>query len=218
MEGSQSESVDTDTLMALLKEKAKELKQTQKKLKKVEDKFVEMHKSQKNLISDRETFIQFLHVVFPQSLLNDEILIMPEGAEGYGMFDINHLRQFFTLTAQSKENEQLSLVQTMQDQKKILADKIGEYEERETQNHKQSMDIQNRLNELLEQNDELKERLSEQQNDSKAQVVREEVERKYADQLEQLERQLKEVESENSEIKAKQLMNAFQGQGGDDGN
>ena len=39
------DSPDNDTLMQLLKEKAKELKQSQKKLKKVEDKFVEMHKS-----------------------------------------------------------------------------------------------------------------------------------------------------------------------------
>lgn len=59
------ESLDSDTLIQLLKEKAKELKTSQKKLKKVEDKFVEMHKSQKNLINDRETFIQFLHLVFP---------------------------------------------------------------------------------------------------------------------------------------------------------
>jgi len=55
MEG--DDTLDSETLIQLLKEKAKELKQTQKKLKKVEDKFVEMHKSQKNLISDRETFI-----------------------------------------------------------------------------------------------------------------------------------------------------------------
>ena len=39
------ESLDSDTLIQLLKEKAKELKTSQKKLKKVEDKFVEMHKS-----------------------------------------------------------------------------------------------------------------------------------------------------------------------------
>ena len=41
----QDESLDTETLIQLLKEKAKELKTAQKKLKKVEDKFVEMHKS-----------------------------------------------------------------------------------------------------------------------------------------------------------------------------
>ena len=85
-------SLDLDTLMQLLKEKAKELKQTQKKLKKVEDKFVEVHKQNKSVLSDRENFIQFLHVVYPQNLLEDEILIMPEGPDGYGMFDVNHLR------------------------------------------------------------------------------------------------------------------------------
>lgn len=51
-----------------------------------------MHKSQKNLINDRETFIQFLHLIFPQSLLEEEIMLMPEGSDGYGMFDYNHLR------------------------------------------------------------------------------------------------------------------------------
>jgi hypothetical protein len=51
------DSIDMESLMQLLKEKAKELKSTQKKLKKVEDKFVEMHKAQKNLVNDREVFI-----------------------------------------------------------------------------------------------------------------------------------------------------------------
>lgn len=124
-----AEGLDNETLMQLLKEKAKELKQSQKKLKKVEDKFVEMHKSQKNLMNDRETFIQFLHLVFPQSLLEEEIMLMPEGSEGFGMFDFNHLRQFWTLTKQNQENEHLAMLETMQDQKKIMAQKILEYEE-----------------------------------------------------------------------------------------
>jgi chromosome segregation ATPase len=66
-------------LMQLLKEKAKELKQTQKKLKKVEDKFVEIHKAQKNIIDDREVLLQFLQLVFPPKILEEEIMIMPEG-------------------------------------------------------------------------------------------------------------------------------------------
>ena len=86
------ESLDAETLMQLLKEKAKEQNKTMKKLKRVEDKFVEMHKTQKNLINDRETFIQFLHLVFPQNLLDEEIMLMPEGTEGFGMFDYNHIR------------------------------------------------------------------------------------------------------------------------------
>ena len=89
--GKVDEGLDNDTLMSLLKEKAKELKSTQKKLKKVEDKFVEFHKAQKKLLNDRETFIQFLQVVFPKKLLEEEIMLMPEGPEGYGLLDFNHI-------------------------------------------------------------------------------------------------------------------------------
>jgi hypothetical protein len=55
---------DPETLLSLLKEKAKELRQTQKKLGKVEERFIETHKNMKDLITDRETFIHFLHLVF----------------------------------------------------------------------------------------------------------------------------------------------------------
>lgn len=41
--------LDNDTLMQLLKEKAKELKTLQKKLDKVEEKFFAIHKQQKAL-------------------------------------------------------------------------------------------------------------------------------------------------------------------------
>jgi len=51
-----------------------------------------------------------LQSIFPKGLLDEEILIMPEGPDGYGMFDINHLRQFWTLNQKAKENEHLSLV------------------------------------------------------------------------------------------------------------
>jgi cellobiose-specific phosphotransferase system component IIA len=57
--------------VSLLKEKAKELKLVQKKLTKVEDKFVETHKLQKALVRDRETLQLFLNLVFgghPQTI------------------------------------------------------------------------------------------------------------------------------------------------------
>ena len=69
--------MNPDTLMMLLQEKAREMKQTQKKLKKVEEKYVEIHKQNKGLLQDRETFIQFLHLVFPQNHL-DELLLPDE--------------------------------------------------------------------------------------------------------------------------------------------
>jgi hypothetical protein len=44
-------------MVTLLKEKAKEIKQLIKKNKKLEEKYVELHKKEKGLIKDRETFI-----------------------------------------------------------------------------------------------------------------------------------------------------------------
>jgi len=52
-----SEDMSQEHLLSLLKDKAKDLKQTQKKLKKVEEKFVDIHKQFKGLVQDRETFI-----------------------------------------------------------------------------------------------------------------------------------------------------------------
>ena len=40
-----NETLDAETLMKLLKEKQKEINKTSKKLTRVEDKFVEMHKT-----------------------------------------------------------------------------------------------------------------------------------------------------------------------------
>jgi hypothetical protein len=49
--------IDKETLLSLLKDKAKENKNLSKKLKKLEEKYVELHKREKGLLKDRETFI-----------------------------------------------------------------------------------------------------------------------------------------------------------------
>ena len=67
---------------------------------------------------------------------------MPEGSEGYGMFDYNHIRQFWTLTQQNKENEHLAIMQAMQDEKKLLCDRIKELEStQKEQAHKGAWDM-----------------------------------------------------------------------------
>lgn len=98
MKDADAEALDADTLMSLLREKAKELKKAQNKIRKIEDKFVDFHKTHISLQRDRETFLEFLRVVFPQKLLEEEILLIPEGPEGYGKIDLNHLSQFWQLT------------------------------------------------------------------------------------------------------------------------
>ena len=89
---SAKDALDPQTLMSLLKEKAKELRKTQTKLNKVEEKFVGIHKKEKALLKDRETFIAFLYLVFPEDVLKE--LLLPD--DQYGIYDIEHIQQFWT--------------------------------------------------------------------------------------------------------------------------
>jgi len=94
-------------------------------------------------------------------------------------------------------------MQGMQDQKKMLAEKIAEYESREMATDKVNSDVQDKLRSLLEQNDELREKLNDFNNDAKLKEVRQQVEQEYLDRLTAMEKQVKEVQAENSEFKAK---------------
>ena len=76
------------TLTNLLKDKQKELTRTSKKLNKVEEKFIEIHEKQKLLTQDRDTFINFMHVVFPENILSE--VLLPD--DKVGSYDIEHLR------------------------------------------------------------------------------------------------------------------------------
>ena len=72
---------DSDTLMSLLKEKAKELKTLQKKLDKVEEKFFQTHKQQKALLKDRDTFVALLKIIFSEMPDTLAEVLLPDNAE-----------------------------------------------------------------------------------------------------------------------------------------
>ena len=61
-------------MVAKLKEKDKELFKQSKKLQRIEQKFVEMHEARTNLKSDRDTFLNFLTLVFPEPTLSEVLL------------------------------------------------------------------------------------------------------------------------------------------------
>ena len=122
---------DPETLLTLLKEKAKELKLAQKKLSKVEDRYVETHKLQKALLRDRETFIQLLKVIFTEADLLREV-ILDDTADNYGLYDITQLQEFYVLLKTSSEKQHLlekdSLFQELR-QLKATADRVPHLEQ-----------------------------------------------------------------------------------------
>ena len=96
-------------------------------MKKLEEKYVELHKREKGLLKDRETFISFMHLVFPQQIL-DEVLISEAGEGGaeatFGLYDIEHLRQFWTLYKQQTDAESTHIITHMREEKQMLMQKI----------------------------------------------------------------------------------------------
>ena len=69
------------------------------------------------------------------------------------MFDYNHLRQFWTLTKQNQDNEHLSVIQNLQDQKKMLDDKIKQYDKNQGDSENNNELINSKLTKLQEEND-----------------------------------------------------------------
>ena len=138
-----SEEVNTETLMQLLKEKAKLLKQTEKKLKKIEEKYVEVFKQNKDLQRDRETFIQFLHVIFPQHILDE--LLLPD--DKIGLYDIDYLKNFWTLQKKQSDTENTQIIEVMKEEKKEMYQQLSEV--RKEMEEKRS--FEKRISELEEQ-------------------------------------------------------------------
>jgi len=59
--------MDSDQLIKTLKDR-------DKKLKKVESKFVEVHEARRLLKQDRDTFLNFLTLIFPEPTINEVLL------------------------------------------------------------------------------------------------------------------------------------------------
>lgn len=56
-----------------------------------------MVESFRGLLQDRQTFIQFLHLVLPSDVLEEKITdILNLGKDGYGLFDYNNLFDIWT--------------------------------------------------------------------------------------------------------------------------
>lgn len=187
--------------MALLKEKTKELKATQKKLKKVEEKFVDLHKQQKKLVQDRETFIQFLHLVFPASHLEE--LLLPD--DQLGLYDIDHLRNFWTLYKNQTDQESMHIIQVLREEKQLMFTNLQKLEkEQESKEYleRRVMEMDVQMNKIQEEIQSYIKKVTEKDLLIKQQEEQLRSSKSVSDRIRDLER-------ENSELKAKQLMSSL---------
>jgi hypothetical protein len=189
-------------MLSLLKEKASENKQLARKLKKLEEKYVELNKREKGLVKDRETFIQFLHLVFPVQMLEE--VLLPETVEA-GLYDIEHLKQFWTHLKTQSENESVNIIAVMKEEKLFLMQKIHSYEKESGEKaglERRQVELESTVAQLNQELSQLKRTL--QIKDAELLGYQEKVEE--GDELSERVRQL---ERENSELKAAKLMSMF---------
>ena len=130
------EEVKKETLVAMLRDKAKELKKLESMKKKVEERYLTVFKENKNLRQDKETFDSFLYAVFPRE--DAEQLVMEES----GMYQLDHLKNFYQLIKNKKVNENDDIVKLMQEEKKILQEKIKQLSDKTTENEQLRDDLE----------------------------------------------------------------------------
>lgn len=78
-----ADSQDPETLLLLLKDKAKEIKALKKKVKKVEEKYVEMFKSNKMISIDRENLVKLLVESYSDPEVKHKLTIEDLGSYNY---------------------------------------------------------------------------------------------------------------------------------------
>ena len=76
-----------------------------KMLAKMETKYVNIHEGKQKLQQDRDTFVQFIQLVFEGPMLEE--VLLPD--DKIGSYDIEHMRQFWIL--QKARNEQSVMIE-----------------------------------------------------------------------------------------------------------
>ena len=103
----------------------KTVKDRDKKLRKVESKFLEGYEERRKLKTDRDTFLNFLTLIFPEETLQE--VLLPEDQVGH--YDIDHLRNFWQLTQSKQAASQLTESDNYQKEIESLKEQLVTHEE-----------------------------------------------------------------------------------------
>ena len=124
-----------------------------------------------------------------------------------GLYDIDHLRQFWTHQRTQAENESTNIIQVMKDEKVLLLEKIHAYE-REGADR---AGAERRAREALELASAREAEMQVMRNLTLAKDAEIQEYQEKLEELEELQERLRSLERENSELKAAKLMSMFGG-------
>ena len=201
---------DPQKIVQLMKEQNKELKKNKTKLERLEEKFIKVNTDLKNIINDKTNIEDFMSNIFPKDMLSQVIKIE------YGTYDKSELSKLW-LVAESKNQSEYNNILTklkseineLKLKNKELSVNYSQITKEFEDYKKNNSDSEERLNQLINENKELKESV-ENLSSEKTYLMKILDEKNAEIQL------LNNLELENAELKAKHLLTTLNNN--DDGN
>ncbi len=206
----QIDFTDPQKIVQLMKDQNKELKLNKKKLEKLEEKFVKVNTDLKNIINDKANIEDFISNIFPKDMLSQVI------KKEYGTYDKSELSKLW-LVAESKNQSEYNNILTrlkseindLNIKNKELSLNYNQITQEYDDYKKTNSNSIEQLNLMVNENKELKENVENLSNEKNYLM-------KILDEKNAEIQLLNNLELENAELKAKNLLNTLNNN--DDGN
>ena len=202
----QIDFTDTQKVIQLMKDQNKELKINKKRLEKLEEKFVKVNTDLKNIINDKANIEDFISNIFPKDMISQVL------KKEYGTYDKSELSKLWLIAESKNQSEYNNILTKLKSEINELSMKNKELNlnySQITQEYddykKANTNSSEQLNKMIEENKELKDNL-ENLTSEKTFLM------KILDEKTEQIQQLKNLELENAELKAKSLLNNDDGE------
>ena len=202
----QIDFTDTQKVIQLMKDQNKELKINKKRLEKLEEKFVKVNTDLKNIINDKANIEDFISNIFPKDMISQVL------KKEYGTYDKSELSKLWLIAESKNQSEYNNILTKLKSEINELSMKNKELNlnySQITQEYddykKANTNSSEQLTKMIEENKELKDNL-ENLTSEKTFLM------KILDEKTEQIQQLKNLELENAELKAKSLLNNDDGE------
>jgi len=199
----QIDFTDTQKVIQLMKDQNKELKINKKRLEKLEEKFVKVNTDLKNIINDKANIEDFISNIFPKDMISQVL------KKEYGTYDKSELSKLWLIAESKNQSEYNNILTKLKSEINELSMKNKELNLNYTQitqeyddYKKTNTNSSEQLTKMIEENKELKDNL-ENLTSEKTFLM------KILDEKTEQIQQLKNLELENAELKAKSLLNTL---------
>jgi chromosome segregation ATPase len=189
-----------------MKDQNKELKINKKRLEKLEEKFVKVNTDLKNIINDKANIEDFISNIFPKDMISQVL------KKEYGTYDKSELSKLWLIAESKNQSEYNNILTKLKSEINELSMKNKELNlnySQITQEYddykKANTNSSEQLTKMIEENKELKDNL-ENLTSEKTFLM------KILDEKTEQIQQLKNLELENAELKAKSLLNNDDGE------